>query len=92
MRSPDENQVGYDSASVFSYADRLEGNLLIIHGTSDDNVHVQNTMQLAERLQEQGKQYDMMLYPGKDHNVAGSGDTIALHLYTLITEFLLENL
>jgi dipeptidyl-peptidase-4 len=91
MGLPDENAQGYDSASVFSYVDRLKGDLLIIHGAADDNVHVQNTMQLVEKLQSQKKQFSLMLYPGQDHSVSDE-DGIDIHLHTLITEYILDNL
>jgi len=92
MGRPEENPDGYDSASVFSYIDRLNGNLLIIHGMADDNVHVQNTMQFIERLQAMGKQFDLMVYPGHDHSVRDKKDKVELHLYNLITRYILDNL
>jgi len=92
MGLPEENAAGYDSASVFSYLDRLKGNLLIIHGMVDDNVHVQNTMQLAEKLQAMGKQFDLMVYPGQDHSVKGKDNKIEYHLNSLMTRYILDNL
>jgi len=93
MGTPEENSNGYDSASVFTYVDRLKGNLLIVHGACDDNVHVQNTMQLAEKLQKAGKQFDVMLYPNQDHSVTSDNDDkTELHLYRLFTDYILENL
>jgi dipeptidyl-peptidase-4 len=86
----DENAEGYKSASVLTYADKLEGNLLIVHGTSDDNVHYQNTMQIVRQFQLAGKQFDLMLYPNKNHSIKG-GNT-SLHIYTLIAEYFLDNL
>lgn len=93
MGTPDENPNGYDSASVHTYADRLKGNLLVIHGACDDNVHVQNTMQLAEKFQKAGRQFAMMVYPNHDHSVSGDDkDKTELHLHKLITDFILDNL
>ncbi|RKY92282.1 MAG: S9 family peptidase, partial [Ignavibacteriae bacterium] len=81
---------GYKASSVFTYADGLKGNLLIIHGTADDNVHYQNTMQIAREFQLKGKIFDLMLYPNKNHRIKG-GNT-QLHLYTIITNYFLMNL
>jgi dipeptidyl-peptidase-4 len=86
----DENAEGYKSASVLTYANNLEGNLLIVHGTADDNVHYQNTMQAVREFQLAGKQFDLMLYPNKNHSIKG-GNT-SLHIYTLIAEYFLDNL
>ena len=62
MRTPEENEKGYDENSPMRYVDRLKGNLLICHGTADDNVHVQNTYELSERLVQANKQFDMAIY------------------------------
>ena len=85
-----ENIEGYESASAFNHADKLEGNLLIIHGTGDDNVHYQNTLQMAAALQQHGKQFDLMMYPNKNHRIDG-GNT-QYHLFKKITDFILEKL
>ncbi|MEJ2194224.1 MAG: S9 family peptidase [Ignavibacteriaceae bacterium] len=85
-----ENVEGYKSASVLTYANNLEGNLLIVHGTGDDNVHYQNTMQIVREFQLAGKQFDLMLYPNKNHSISG-GNT-SLHVYTLIAEYFMDNL
>jgi len=94
MGLPAENTAGYDSASVLSYVDRLKGDLLIVHGACDDNVHLQNTMKLTGALQKAGKQFDLMIYPGKNHGVSSDDDDdkTDLHLHTLITEYILDNL
>lgn len=92
MGLPGENSAGYDSASIFPAIDRLKGKLLIIHGMADDNVHVQNTMQLIEKLQAKGIQFDLMVYPGQDHSVRGKNKKIELHLYSLMTRYILDNL
>jgi dipeptidyl-peptidase 4 len=85
-----ENIEGYESASAFTYADKLVGNLLIIHGTTDDNVHYQNTLQMASSLQQYGKQFDLMIYPNKNHRI--DGGSTQYHLFKKITEFFLEKL
>ncbi len=90
MGMPDDNADGYNASSVFTYAENLKGNLLIVHGTGDDNVHYQNTMQIVREFQLKGKQFDLMLYPNKNHRIKG-GNT-QLHLYTIITNYFLRNL
>jgi len=86
----ENNPVGYKSSSVFTYAENLKGNLLIIHGTGDDNVHYQNTMQIVSEFQLKEKQFDLMLYPNKNHSIKG-GNT-RLHLFTKLTEYFLKYL
>ena len=71
-------------------ADKLQGRLLLVHGTADDNVHLQNTLEYADALVKAGKQFDMQLYTNKNHAIKG-GNT-RLHLYTRMTEFFLNNL
>ncbi|CUS80437.1 dipeptidyl-peptidase-4 [Candidatus Kryptonium thompsonii] len=90
MQTPELNPEGYEQSSVLKYADTLKGKYLVIHGTTDDNVHWQNTIQLVDKLQKAGKQFNVMFYPNKDHSIAGR-DT-RYHLFTLITNFILENL
>ena len=90
MGTPAENPEGYANASVMKYADRLKGNFLLIHGTSDDNVHFQNTVNLVSALEQSKKQFRTMFYPNKNHGIAGGNTT--MHLYTMITSFLLEKL
>jgi dipeptidyl-peptidase-4 len=86
----DDNADGYKASSVFTYAENLKGNLLIVHGTGDDNVHYQNTMQIVREFQLKGKQFDLMLYPNKNHSIKG-GNT-RLHLFTKIADYFLKNL
>jgi dipeptidyl-peptidase-4 len=90
MRKPQDNASGYDDNSPINHADKLKGKYLVIHGTGDDNVHVQNTMDLITALNKANKQYSMFLYPNKNHGIYG-GNT-RMHLYTLMTNFILENL
>ncbi len=91
MGLPQTNRAGYDSTSVLSYVDRFKGHLLIVHGTSDDNVHMQNTMQFVGYLQQMGKPFQMMIYPGRNHSLIGKGN-VYLHLYKVMTQFILQNL
>jgi dipeptidyl-peptidase-4 len=90
MQKPQDNPSGYDENSPINYVDKMRGKFLVIHGTGDDNVHVQNTMDLVTALNNANKQYSMFLYPNKNHSIYG-GKT-RLHLYTLMTDFILENL
>ncbi|MDR2859992.1 MAG: S9 family peptidase [Mediterranea sp.] len=90
MRTPQENAEGYKAASVFTHVDNLNGRLLIVHGTADDNVHVQNTIEYREKLVQTNKQFEMQLYNNRDHGISG-GNT-RLHLFTRLTEFFMENL
>ena len=71
MDTPKSNPLGYEFGSVISHANKLKGKLLIVHGMMDDNVHMQNTMQLISKLQDEGKQFEMMVYPGERHGWGG---------------------
>lgn len=90
MGRPQNNPEGYDATSVIQAADRLKGKLLLIHGTMDDNVHLQNTIQLANALQQAGKDFELMLYPNSRHGVRDEHQIY--HLYRLMTRFLKANL
>ncbi len=90
MSTPDLNPEGYEKSAVTNKADKLKGKLLLIHGTADDNVHFQNTVVLVDELIKANKQFQVMFYPGKDHGIAG-GRT-RLQLFTLITNFVKQNL
>ncbi len=90
MRTPQNNPDGYRSASVIEAAGNLHGKLLLIHGTMDDNVHLQNSVKLAHALQKAGKQFDMMIYPTSRHGVLDRHQSA--HLFTLMTRFVLDNL
>ncbi len=90
MDTPQQNPEGYKKTSVMTYADKLKGNLLIVHGTTDDNVHWQNVIVLMNEFIRLGKRFDTMLYPDRRHGVS---DPIAQrHLFTLMTNFILEKL
>ena len=90
MRTPQENPKGYDDNSPMNFADQLQGDLLIIHGSGDDNVHLQNTMEFAEKLVQANKQFDMFIYNNRNHGIYG-GNT-RYHLYTKMTKFLNDHL
>src|SRR5699024_8700061 len=85
MKTPQENPSGYDNNSPITHVDNLEGKLLLIHGSGDDNVHVQNTMQMVEALIQANKQFDWLIYPDNDHGIYG-GNT-RYHLYQKMTDF-----
>ena len=86
MMTPQENPSGYDENSPINHVDKLKGDFLLIHGTGDDNVHVQNTMRMVEALIQADKQFEWMLYPDKNHGIY-SGNT-RLHLYKKMTNFI----
>jgi dipeptidyl-peptidase-4 len=90
MQTPQENPGGYDDNSPIHFADQLRGKFLLVHGSADDNVHVQNTMRMIEALVQANKPFEWAIYPDKNHGIYG-GNT-RLHLYTKMTRFVLENL
>jgi len=90
MRKPNENPDGYDDNSPLTQADKLSGNLLIIHGSADDNVHAQNTYEFTEKLVQAGIQFDMAIYTNRAHGISGGNSS--MHLYTKMTNFFKEHL
>ena len=84
MGLPKQNAKGYEDASDLSAAPQLRGSLLLAHGTSDDNVHFQNSIQMIEQLIKAGKQFRFMAYPGKTHGIGGSADR--MHLFHMIED------
>jgi dipeptidyl-peptidase-4 len=90
MRKPQENPTGYYESSPINYADKLKGHLLLIHGTADDNVHLQNSVEMAQQLIKYGKQFQQFMYPDKDHSI--NGINTRHHLYTMISDFVMQNL
>lgn len=90
MQTPEENEDGYDENSPIHFADRLNGNYLLVHGTADDNVHFQNATEMISALVRADKDFDMHIYPDKNHGIYG-GNT-RNHLYRKMTHFLKENL
>ena len=90
MRTPQENPEGYDQNAPMNFAHLLKGNLLLVHGTADDNVHVQNSMRLIEALVQANKPFDWAIYPDKNHGIYG-GKTRE-HLYEKMTQYLLDKL
>ncbi|MBP2832592.1 S9 family peptidase [Aquimarina sp. U1-2] len=90
LKTPQENAKGYDQNSPINYVNGLQGEFLLVHGSADDNVHVQNSMQLIEALVQANKQFDWAIYPDKNHGIYG-GNT-RLHLFTKMTNFIKDNL
>lgn len=91
MTTPQDNASGYDNNSPITHVDEFKkGDFLLIHGSADDNVHVQNTMQLIEALVQANKTFDWRIYPDKNHGIYG-GNT-RLHLYNVMTAFLMKQL
>jgi dipeptidyl-peptidase-4 len=90
MRTPQENPAGYDDNSPFYYPEKLKGDYLLIHGSGDDNVHLQHTMRMVEALIQADKQFEWGIYPDKNHGIYG-GNT-RLHLYKKMTNFIERSL
>ena len=90
MQTPQENPSGYDENSPINHVSKLKGSLLLVHGSGDDNVHVQNTMLMVEALVQANKQFDWAIYPDRNHGIYG-GKT-RLQLYTKMTNFIKEKL
>ncbi|MEN9928660.1 MAG: Xaa-Pro dipeptidyl-peptidase precursor [Bacteroidota bacterium] len=90
LQTPQENASGYDENSPINHVSKLKGSFLLIHGTADDNVHVQNTMQMIEALVQANKQFDWAIYPDKNHGIYGGKTRI--QLYNKMTNFIKEKL
>ena len=90
MQTPQENPSGYDNNSPINHVEKLKGHYLLIHGSADDNVHIQNTMEMISALVKANKQFDLFIYPDRNHSIYG-GNT-RFHLYKKMTSFILDNL
>lgn len=90
MRTPSENADGYRRTSTLTLTSGLSARFLLVHGTGDDNVHPQNSLQLLERLIEAGKPVQLMLYPNRTHAIDGGNALV--HLFETLTDFVLTNL
>ena len=90
LRTPQENPQGYDNNSPLNYPELLKGSFLLVHGSADDNVHVQNSTRMAHALILENKPFDWAIYPDFNHGIYG-GKT-RLHLYTKLTKFINSNL
>ncbi|MDJ1500850.1 S9 family peptidase [Xanthocytophaga agilis] len=89
LKRPQDNAAGYDDNSPVTHAGKLKGKFLLVHGTGDDNVHFQNSIALQQELINNGKQFETFVYPNQAHGVRGKS---RIHLYNLMTNFILENL
>jgi dipeptidyl-peptidase-4 len=87
MARPEDNPEGYRLGSPLTFAHQLKGNLLIVHGTGDDNVHYQSAERLINELVRANKRFTMMAYPNRTHSIS-EGENTSLHLYDLMTRFL----
>ena len=90
MRTPNENADGYDNNSPINHVEKLKGKYLLIHGSGDDNVHVQNTMEMIDALVAADKDFDLFVYPNKNHGIYG-GNT-RNHLFNMMLNYTLKNL
>jgi dipeptidyl-peptidase-4 len=91
MGLPQENEAAYREGSAITYADRLRGDLLVVHGSGDDNVHYQGTERLVNALVAANRPFDLMVYPNRTHCIC-EGDGTGLHLYSLLTRYLEQHL
>ena len=91
MQTPQENAAGYDDNSPINHVGKLKGAYLLVHGSGDDNVHVQNTTRMVNALVEANKQFDLFIYPDRAHGIY-RGKNTRLHLYNKMTAFIDENL
>jgi len=92
MRTPQENPKGYDTTAPINYVDKIRGKYLIIHGTADDNVHFQNAAQMITSLVKANVDFESGYYPNKNHGISGGVDNTSLHLWSKMTNWILENL
>jgi len=90
LKTPALNPSGYDDNSPIQFASGLSGKYLLVHGTADDNVHYQNALEMTDALVRANKQFEMAYYPNKNHGIYGG--TTRLHLYTKMTDFVLNHL
>lgn len=90
MRTPKENMEGYETSSAINRASKLQGELLLIHGTADDNVHLRNNTEYSEALVQADKQFDMQIYTNRNHGIRGGNTT--KHLLKRVTEFFNRNM
>jgi len=91
MGLPQDNPAGFKNGSPITFAHQLKGNLLLVHGTGDDNVHYQNSEALIDALVRENKPFTMMAYPNRSHGIS-EGRNTQRHLYELLTRYLHEHL
>jgi dipeptidyl-peptidase-4 len=91
MGLPQDNAADYKAASPIGFAANLKGDLLIVHGTGDDNVHYQGTERLINELIRNNKQFQMMAYPNRTHSIS-EGENTTRHLFSLLTDYLYRHM
>lgn len=92
MGLPQDNGSGYDDNSPISHVDKIKGKYLLVHGTGDDNVHFQNTVEMTTAIQKANRQFTLMIYPDMNHGMGNNKGSGRYHLYQLMTEYILNNL
>jgi dipeptidyl-peptidase-4 len=92
MRTPAENQKGYDDNAPLNFTSNIKGKFLIIHGTADDNVHFQNATQMITAMVKSNINFESAYYPNKNHGISGGPDNTSFHLWSKMTNWLLDNL
>ncbi|MBI5856769.1 MAG: S9 family peptidase [Sphingobacteriales bacterium] len=92
MRTPQENPKGYDDNSPINFTDKIKGKYLLIHGTADDNVHFQNSVQMIKSLVKSNIDFESAYYPDKNHGIGGMADNTTFHLWSKMTNWILTNL
>jgi dipeptidyl-peptidase 4 len=90
LRTPKENNKGYEENSPINFVDKLKGNYLIVHGTGDDNVHFQNSVDMVSAMIKANKKFESAYYPNKNHSISGGNTRV--HLYSMMTDYILQNL
>jgi dipeptidyl-peptidase-4 len=92
MRTPQENIKGYDENAPLNFTNRIKGKFLLIHGTADDNVHFQNSVELVKALVRNNIDFESAYYPNKNHGISGITDNTTYHLWSKMTNWLYQNL
>lgn len=92
MRTPQENAKGYDENAPINFVNKIKGKYLLIHGTADDNVHFQNSVQLVTALVKNNIDFESVYYPNKNHGISGGEDNTTFHLWTKMTKWIQNNL
>ena len=92
MRTPQENPKGYDDNAPLNFTDRIKGKFLLIHGTADDNVHFQNSVEFVKALVKSNVDFESFYYPDKNHGISGMADNTTFHLWSKMTNWLYHNL
>jgi dipeptidyl-peptidase-4 len=90
MRTPAENEKGYEQNSPINFADKIKGKYLLVHGFADDNVHFQHAVEMSRVLMDNNIQFEQLFYPNKNHGIYGG--LTRLHLYNKMTDFIMKNL